>query len=204
LYRSWLTVQNATEYNELPVEYAIRRIYLQAVPATTTGKNDTAFYNCLYNIRLMLKSRTLEVFNGHAQQYLRLDHMRLKGLPIDQGQAYFDVDVGFNTDIGYPKAWAGIQVASSESVTGVAQLISISSNGHMEKEVQTSDSPLSYILYGQGAYSGLCFPFDLVDDDPSSFLDPEANKQVTVDVTTQDSASADNATNHIVLDRFVP
>jgi len=203
LYRSWTTVQNQPEYNELPVEFPIRRVYLQAIPAVSSGKNACVFTDCLYNVRLMLRSRTVEIFNGHAAQYLRLDHMRLPGMPIDQGLSYFNADVGFNTDIGYPKAWAGIQVASSESVTGVAQLISISSNGHMESEVTPSDYTLSYILYGQGAFSSLCFPFDMVPDDPTTFLDPETSKQVTLDVTTRDSSGAASGTNHILLDRFV-
>ena len=132
-YRSWLTVQNQPEYNELPVEYPIRRIYLQGIPAVSSGKNAAVFTDLMYNIRLMLKSRTIEVYNGLASQYLRLDHMRLKGLPIDQALAYFDADVGFNTDIGYPKAWADAQVAASEAVTGVAQLISVSSSAAISK-----------------------------------------------------------------------
>ena len=205
-YRSWLTVKNAWEYNELPTDLIVRRILLQCDPAhTIANRADTTFTNLADDIRLAIKTRTNDVYRGSASQYMRLNHYMAPGEVMTHGLLYAPADVGLSFDVGYPSGWAGISGSKDGSPSTVVPTIDPGETADTVKpESYEADSPISVFVRGQGYMNTLMVPFDVNPDDPSTWLDPEANKQVTLDVHTRNSDSADNGYNRIVLDRLVP
>jgi len=204
-YKSWLTVQNAWDYNKLPSEEIIRRIFLQSDPAHgTNSKADTSFFNLCDDIRLALRSRTVDVYRGSGAHYMRLQHYSTPGEVMTGGLLYGTADYGFRFDVGYPYQWFGIAGSKDDAVAGTLPTIDVGETADTIKpETYEGDSPIAMNVRGQGYMNGLMFPFDY-EDDPSTWLIPEVVRDVTLDVHTRDSSSADNGYNRIILDTFAP
>jgi len=73
----------------------------------------------------------------------------------------------------------------------------------LRRMTDTDNDQDAVLAMGLALENCATFRFDQLYD-PASFLDPEANKTVQLNIQTRDSASAADGTIRVILDRYVP
>jgi len=203
-WREWTTVTDATEYLELPTEHPIRRIILQAIPAQGTASlNDTAFYNLMDDVDLSLDTGQVRVYKGGADEITK-SNLYEYGRPIITGGEVYQTDTkGVDTGIGnvLKTAHGGGEVSGTSVATIPAYEVTNSNNCQILGTYE-ADAPIRTMWEGDGYHNTAVFRFDY-DADPFTWLDPKARATVNLNVHTRNSATADNGTNRVILDRFV-
>lgn len=203
-WREWTTVANETKYLEIPTSYPIRRIILQAVADLGTDEeSETQIYNVMNDIDLSLKSGLLRVYKGPFEDLMWLNTFETGVFPITGGNIYHTADKGFDVGIGYPTA----QLLGAGSKTGAAAATIPSIKGDnniptQRHETHEADVMKPFLMQGQALHNCIAIPFDL-SPDPFTWLDPEVNKAVLLNITTKNAASAADGTASVVLDRLV-
>lgn len=203
-WRSWTTVANTWEYNDLPVENKIRRIVLQIIPDLDSNNvEETAMWNCADDIELALKTGVNRIYRGGIDDIMRMNAYFFKKLVMTQPQYYMTADKGRKIGIGYVLggAWgSGAQDGSGSST--VPTLEGMRTSFTQKPESYEADSPIHALHVGICPENCVVFPFNYIDE-PGEYLDPKAEESVQLNIHTRNAASAADGTISIILDRLV-
>jgi len=204
-WRKWTTVISETKYLDLPTEFPIRRIVLQAIPevAESVKEEDTSLHNLMSDIDLSLKSGVLRVYKGGLDDLMWLNVFELGVIPQTRGVTYHDADYGFDTGIGYVETFLGGGGSKSGAALGAIPSPTGAINGRIQCfETFTGDEVNEWIATGAGYHGCAVVRFDH-EPNPLYWLDPEAQKQVLLNITTGSGAQHGGGENIVVLDRLV-
>lgn len=203
-WRSWTTVAAETKYLELPTEWLIRRIILQAIPAIDSDfVEKTNMANLMETIKLALHTGEKLVYEGGIDDIMRENFLHYGKEYLVACQPYMLADDGVDLSLGYVIGAVG--GAGSQDGAGAATVATIESGRTsftQKPETYEADSPINLIARGISPYLTVLLPFDL-QDDPTTWLDPAARATVKLDITTRNASSAADGTNKVILDRFV-
>ena len=204
-WRSWTTVQNERKYLDLPTERKIRRILLHVLPAHGTNNNaDTQGYNVVDDIELYLKSREIKVLDYSLRELWYENYFDLGRQPMSALEPYHTSTYGVKTGLGQVLGKAAAQMPQSGTPGTNTVALEAGNDGDTQKLLRTGTDNYSYLMMGLALENLANIRFDQDPDDPSSWLDPAADKVVNLDVHTKDSATADNGVVKVILDRLVP
>jgi hypothetical protein len=205
LWRNWTTVTDEWKYLALPTDYKLRRILLQATPAVDANYVvDTNFCNLMYDIQCYLQTGKKRVFEGGLDDLIRENWWDNRAPFITGGQNYNFADKGFDVSLGYVmirNASAGSRDGAGNSTVATIGAAESANTQHME--TYEADGPVETSFIGVGPYLMGNIAFD-DEVDPDTYLDTDAEKEVQLNVHTRNSASADNGTNSVILEQFVP
>jgi len=203
-WRSWTTVADETKYNDLPTEYILRRILLQAIPAVDSDNVEkTNMANLMDDIELSLDTGVIRVFKGGIDDLMRENFLDTGKLYIVAGNSYMTADKGIDVSLGYVLggAW-GAGSADGAGAGTVATMETGRTSFTQKAETYEADSPIGWLFAGMSPFLTALFRFDW-DYNPATWLDPDRRKTVKLDIHTRNSSSAADGRNAIVLDRFV-
>jgi len=204
-WRKWTTVISETKYLDLPTEFPIRRILLQAIPevAVATNEEDTSLHNLMKDIDLSLKSGVLRVYKGGLDDLMWLNVFELGVMPSTHGVTYHDADYGFDVGIGYVEGFMGGGGSKNLGVLTAIPSPTGAINGRVQSfETYTGDEVNLFIATGAGYHGCAIIRFDH-NPNPMYWLDPESVKQVLLNIQTGSGAQHGNGTNIVALDRLV-
>jgi hypothetical protein len=203
LWRQWTTVQDETQYLELPTASKIRRIVARCLPHRTTGLSDTTFWNLMDRIQLNVKTGALKVVDMGLDDIVRLNAIKygLVNYPITGG--YFTADAAHDLGVGYPLTKLATPTSYSGGATTVIHTYTAGDTTDTSRlEATDGAGPTSLLVQGMGIHDTAVI-WEADDDDPAYFLDPRELATVGLDVHTRNAASAAGGTNDIVLERLV-
>ena len=203
-WQSWTTVQDETKTLKIPAAQRIRRIGFHVLPAFGTNANaDTQSYNVLDSIKVYLRSRALVMMDESLrdlwyENYFHDGRERFAAL-----EPYHSNGVGVKTGLGQTLAKAMGQMPQGGSPGANTVAVEPGNDGASQKLLRTGTDNYSWIMMGLALENLAILPFNQDDEDPSTWLDPKADSEVEIEAHTANSASADNGTIKVVLDRLV-
>jgi len=203
-WRKWTTVQDERKYLDLPTELPIRRIILQVLPEVSATKNASIqSYSVLDDIELYLRTRVLKVMDYSLrdlwyENYFDYGHQALAALEPYMTNAY-----GIKTGLGQTLGKAGMQLPQSGTPGAWTVALEAGNDGSTQKMLRTGSDNYSMILLGLALENCAVIRFDQDPDNPGSWLDPNAEKTVNLDLHTANDSSADAGTIRVILDRLV-
>lgn len=204
-WRKWTTAQDETKYYDLPTQFPIRRLLLQAIPAVDDDNVEkTGMHNLMDDIDLSFATGTTRVYKGGIDDIMRLNLFEYGRNLITGGFPYMNADKGINMGLGYVNMAA--QGAGAQDGAGAATIPTIESGRTsftQKAETYEADSPICLMVGGMAYHNTIIFPFG-EDNDIESWLDPDARKTVKLDIHTRDISDAASGTARIILDRLVP
>jgi len=205
VFREYTTVSDAIEYITLPKQYLIRRVILQAWPDVDANYiEESNPFNVLYNVKLTLRSGTVEVFNESLEYMAKLEACVMPGHMQRHGHIYHTADKGFYTGLGYVYSGMVSPASKDGAVAGVIPTIEADMNyGTQKMETYTGDEPVPFQVTGIMPDNCVNFRFDNLPD-PQTWLNPQAEGDVDLALTTRSGASYADGTVKVILDRLVP
>jgi len=202
-WRSLVTVQAKTEYLDLPEEGQLRRLALQVDPAvdSTTKAADTTLYNVLNNIKLTKKTGSDIIFDSSLRDLWYWEYFA-KGRDLLQPlEPYHTTAYGIRTGLGQTLGEAGLRLPQSGTQNTYGTGIWPGDDSSTLRRGVASD-PTQDALLVMGLSLENCAAFDFNEpDEESSYLDLKSEGTVQMQLYTADSASADNGTIRVMLDR---
>jgi len=203
-WKRWTTVAAETVYNDLPVNYPMRRVFVQALPDKDANYlNECAMEYVMSDIDFTLDTGQVRVWKGSIRELMRLNLLAMGRPAFVAGQTYQTADYG--TDIGLGRIH-GVALAPTTKDGAVASAIATLKadelNGTITPEVYTGDEVFSVLAEGFAPFYLAVFDFDL-GYDPTTWLDPNARKTVKLDIETYNDSTAADGTAAIILDRLV-
>lgn len=203
-WRSWTTVQNERKYLDLPTERKIRRILLHVLPAHGTNNNaDTQGYNVVDDIELYLRSREVKVLDYSLRELWYENYFDHGREMLAALEPYHSNGYGVKTGLGQVLAKAEGQMPQGGTPGALTVAVEPGGDGDTQKLLRTGTDNYSWLMLGLALENCALIRFDQDPEDPTSWLDPAADKVVNLDVHTKDSSTADNGVVKVVLDRLV-
>jgi len=209
LWKSWLPVADAIEYNDLPVSYPIRRILLEARPArdTADAKNNSTMIDLMLEIDYTFRSGQVRVYHDSLERLGHLSVLEGIGEVVTRGSIDRTAGYGFECGVGYGTSNIGVGTADADGRTSVI--------ANMRKDIQDSaqevgyraaEGPLAWVVRGNSFCD--CTPLHYARKaDLSDLLDPAALDVVKVDIKCRSgrtlTGTSRNARNGIILSRLV-
>lgn len=203
-WRKWTTVQNATEYLELPTSHKIRRIFLQLWPDQDANYvSETAMWNVADDIELSLKTGQLRVYDGGADDLMWENYYNYGKELLSSIYMYSTADKGVRVGLGYvTMATTGAGTQDGAVATAVPTLEGRRTDNTQKPENYEADTLQATLCRGLCPENVVVFRFD-DPDDPEAYLDPAEQATVKLDVHTRDAASAADGEIRVMLDRYV-
>ena len=204
-WRKWSTVQDETQYLELPSQYTIRRLILQAVPAVDADNLEkTGMHNLMDDVDLSMRSGQTRIYKGGIDDILRLNLFRYGKNLFTGGFPYMTAGKGINMGLGYTNMAAFGAGDQAGSAAGTIPTMESGRTSYTQKPVTyEADHPIALIVGGMAYHNTCVFGFDY-NQDPGTWLDPEKDATVKLDIHTRDLAAAASGTAKVILDRAVP
>lgn len=203
-WRAWTTVADEWKYLDLPTEYPIRRILLQAVPAVDGSYVEkTGMHNLMDDVKLALDTGQFLLWDGSIEDLIRDNFLDFGKEYLATGNHYMTADKGVRIDLGY--TLGGAWGAGSQDGAGAATVPTMETGRTsftQKPETYEADSPIGFIFKGLAPFETALFRFDH-DRNPASWLDPRGRATVELNVHTRNHADAADGANKVVLDRFV-
>ena len=206
-WRSWATAPDLTAYNDLPTEYPLRRIMVQAIPALPaaggSGIEITGLHNLMDDISLSLDTGVIRVWKGGLDDLIRENYLDMGKVLISTGAAYRTAKHGIQTSLGLVLGGATSQL--SDTGAAPATLASLEADRNSSTQNPTSyelSQYLGFVFVGLAPFATGLFRFDY-DYNPSSWLDPNVRKTVKLDIHSRNHVDVTAGRAAIVLDRFV-
>jgi hypothetical protein len=202
-WRSITVEQNKTEYLVLPTKYPIRRIALQVLPPVDANMAAKITpYNVAKTIKLTKKSGQHKMFEDSLRQLWYVNYFA-NGRDVFQPlEPYTSDEIGVHTGLGQTLGEAGLRLSHSSAQSTYGTTIEPGDDASTLRRVVNSDSDQdALIVQGLALENCACFDFD-PNYDPSEWLDPQADADVELDLTSADSADVVGGTYRVVLDRF--
>lgn len=205
VWREWTTVIDETKYLDLPIEYPIRRVLIQAIPAVdgTTKVDKQNYHAVIEDIELFLDTGQVTMYNGNNEDLARENFFAYKRDNISVGSSLLHADKGHRKGLGYTLggAWgAGSQ--DGAVATTFPTLEWHHSRDTLKLESAVTDGPIGWIFRGMAPYNCTVLRFDH-DPSPGSWLDPRTRASVLLNLHTRNAASAVGGTARVILDRLV-
>jgi len=205
VWREWTTVQDAWTYLDMPIEYPIRRIVLQADPDVddTTNAAETSFGNLMYDIQHYLKTGEVEVFEGRLMELARINAYDYGYTLLTHGHPYTSADKAVDFGIGYPFAHAFMAGSYSGSATSTVNTLT---SGQTANTVVFEDGaaggPREGLVKGMAYHNTGVLRYDW-HYDPSTWLNPDIWRTVQLNLHVRNSSSAADGVNRVLLDRLI-
>lgn len=203
-WRKWTTVADERQYLDIPTENILRRIVLQVLSGVSATKNaNIQAYSVADDIELYLKSRVLKVMDYSLRDLWYENYFDYGRQALAALEPYHTSLYGIKTGLGQTLAKAGI--ALPQGMASATPTIALEPGGdnQTQKILRTSSDNASMILLGLALENCAVIRFDQDKDNPGSWLDPAAEKQVNLDIHTANDSSAASGTIRVMLDRLV-
>jgi hypothetical protein len=203
IWREWTTVTDETKYFVLPTEFPISGIYLRALPATTTGMSDTGMSNLMDDVDFSIQGGTLQLFKGGIDDLIVSNYLDRGAEIITSGEWYGNADKGIDVSVGRMFGWAGVWGAKGGAAATVDQtMIADATDNTISFEGAQADEVAEFITRGLAFHNhGYLLHNHLLV--PDFMIDPKRDGEVRLNIHTANSATADNGTNQVVLERLV-
>ena len=205
-WRKWTTVSDEWKYLELPTAHRIRRIVMQVIPDEdgTYLAAEATPYHVLSDIKLLLDSGRLEMFNGNLRDLWYINAFDM-GRDIIQGiEPYHTQDYGIWTGLGQTLGMGGVRIPhDGVQDTATTSITPGDDSSSIRRMTDTDSDQDSMIVAGLSLENCSHFRFDH-DPNPETWLDPNARKTVRLDCHTDSGATYADGTIRVCLDRYVP
>ncbi|MCP4208146.1 MAG: hypothetical protein GY767_13995 [Shimia sp.] len=202
-FRSWTTVQNATEYLDLPDAFPMRGIHLQLIPDIDGNYlAETNAHNNADDIELAVRARAHRIFKGGADHLFHHNHFEFPGTPITSFQADKTADYGFNVGLGRPYGIATSSLSKDGAVSANIPTMEDRNDYTQKLEDREADSPVGGLVLGLAPFNFGTLFYER-ECRPDWLLNPNTHGPITLDVHTRDAASAPDGTNTVVLESVV-
>lgn len=203
-WRKWTTIADERKYLVLPVEYPLRRIVLQVIP-DVDAKNaaETTPYNVAYDIELYLKTGVLKVWDSGLRDLWYENYFDLGRDVLVAIEPYTTQDYGIHTGLGQVIGAAGLRLPHDGVQDTASTSITPGDDSATLRRMTDTDSDQDAILaMGLSLENCSVFRFDHIDE-PEHYLDPDAQKNVQLNIHTRNADSAADGTIRVILDRLV-
>jgi hypothetical protein len=202
-WREWTTVTDETKYHVLPVEYPISGIYLHALPAVTSGMSDTGFANLMDDIDFSVNGGQQRLYKGGLDDLIIENRMETGREPIVSGLADVNADSGIDVGIGNMFGWATASGSKDGAVSAVIPtMIADATDNTISFEAREADSPVEFMARGTG-FMNHAYLFHSQNLEQENLLTAAALGELRLNIHTRNSATADNGTNRVILERLV-
>lgn len=205
LYKEWTAVIATTESTKLPTNYPCRRILLESRPELDDENlYKTNMFNPMETVKLSFKSGAEIFYDGDPNLMARMAHFQKGAYVETRMMAGFGADVGFFTGVGYQFAPMAGQGGTGSDVATTFTTIEAGrtdATAKFETNVSAEEAPVTCMGICPENVMGFLFDHD---PNPRTWLDLGLEKQVELDITTRNHASADAGTNGILLERLMP
>jgi len=205
VWRTWTTVNDQTVYLDLPTEDIIRRIVLQADPSVdaATFIADAPPHEVIQNLTHTLQTGLIEVYDGKFLDLAFWNYFGYGYEGIVAATPYFAADVGNDMGLGRYLGKAFTQGAYGGAESGAnATFRAGETRNTVTLESADALGPDEFLAKGIEYHNTAVLRHDW-NDDPFTWLDSNAEKQVLLDVHTYASAGAAGGTVRVLLDRLV-
>ena len=203
-WRKITTVQNKREYLDLPTELPIRRLILQVLSAVGATENaSTTPYNVLDDIELYLKSKATKVLDYSLRDLWYENYFDYGKQALAALEPYHTGGQGVKTGLGQALAKAIGQMPQGGTPGAATVALEPGNDGQTQKLLRTGPDNYSMIMLGLALENCAVIRFDHDLEDPSTWLDPNAEKVVNLDLHTADASSAADGTIRVITDRLV-
>jgi len=103
VWKSWLPVADAIEYNDLPIAHPIRRILLEARPArdTADAKNNSTMIDLMLEIDFTFRTGQVRVYHDSLERLCHLTSLEGLSEAVTRGSIDRTAGYGFECGIGY-------------------------------------------------------------------------------------------------------
>lgn len=205
VFRNYTTITGGIEYITLPKRELIRRVIFQAWPDVDGNYIEEGYaFDQLKNIKFTLRSGTTEVYNGSLEYLAKMEAMNVGGHIEKHGHVYHTADKGFYSGLGYVFACLVGAGSKGGAVAAVVPTVEADMNkGTQKMEAYTGDEPVTYQVKGLMPDNCLNFRFDNLPD-PQTWLNPQAEGDVDITLTTRTGATYADGTVKVCLDTLVP
>lgn len=202
-WRKWTTVQNATEYLELPTSHRLRRVLLQLWPDQDANFiSETGMWNVADDIELSLKTGQLRVYKGGSDDLMWENYYHYGKELLSSMYLYSTADKGVRSGLGYiTMATPGAGTQDGAVATAVPTLEGRRTDNTQKPENYEADTLIATLCRGLCPENVVAFRFD-DPDDPDYYLDPKEQATVKLDIHTRDIASAADGEIRVILDRY--
>jgi len=204
-WRSWTTVQNETKYLDLPTEHLIRRIILQARPeVSTTFHVKRNMWHLMEDIELSLDTGQTRVYKGPMEQLLKSNLYAYRHEIITGGEPFTTAGDARDTGIGQvtKSAHGASHATATTEATKVPTVQATDSANTQVFNVWADNEPVRAMWAGLGYHNTAVLKWDW-DQDPNTWLDPNARASVQLNIQTENNANAADGTNKVILDRLI-
>ncbi len=203
-WRKWLTVADETKYLELPTQYLLRRIALQAIADVDASYlSETGIANIMDDIELSLDTGQVRVFKGGIDDLIRENLWDLGRPLISAGSTYMSADKGIDMGLGYIYGRAFAIGSLDGAVAATLATIEASRTDTTQKpETYEGDHPIELMTLGMAPHGVALLHFDQ-DYSPATWLDPKARQTVKLNIHTRNAASAADGDAAVILDSLV-
>ena len=203
-WRSWTTVADETKYSDLPTEFPIRRVMLQAIPGVDGSYvENTGMNNLMDDIELALDTGVTRVYKGGIDDLMRENYYDTGKVVLKGGFPYQSADNGIDISMGYvTEAIVGAGSQDGAVAATIATLESGRTSFTQKMETYEADSPGCLLVNGLAPFMTALFRFDH-SPNAADWLDPAKRASVQLNIHTRNASSAASGRNAIVLDRLV-
>jgi len=203
-WRKWTTVADERKYLDIPTELPIRRMILQVLSGVSATKNaNIQAYSVLDDIELYLRTRVLKVMDYSLRDLWYENYFDYGRQAMAALEPYHTSLYGIKTGLGQTLAKAGI--ALPQGMASATPTIALEPGGdsQTQKIYRSSSDNASMILMGLALENCAVIRFDQDQENPGSWLDPNAEKTVNLDLHTANDSNAASGTIRVILDRLV-
>ncbi len=202
-WRKYTTVADEWKYLDIPAEHPLRRIMLRAEPDITSGADDTAFENLVYDIKFMLQTGDVIVFEGKLEDLLRDNLIDYGALALTGGHSYRVGTDYIETGIGRRLVEAAIAFSMTGSASTTVPTTDDGHSNHMKLMPQGGgDIGINWMALGCGFHNTAMLRFDR-EPDLADMIDTVDKKQVELHLHTRNAASAADGTVSVVLEELM-
>ena len=203
VWRQWTTVANEVMYLELPTEYPISGIYLQATPDVTNGIADANFASLMEDIDFTIKTGVLRLYKGGLDHLAVFNYLDRGKYVITANTLDVAADVGYDMGIGQPVGFGGILTPTDGAVAVINQSLDGSElNNTIEYEAVEAASPQALISFGH-SYHSMAWLLHEHMLRPEFMLDPNTQKEINLNIQTANAAGSADGLNKVILERLV-
>jgi hypothetical protein len=205
-YQRWTTVTGDTQYIDLPSSGLLRRALLQVDPSVdaTYKTAEATLYSVISNVKMTRRSGAQEIYNGNPRHLWYVDYLSRGRDAIQALEPYHSDAYGIRTGLGQSLGAAGLRLPQGGTQNTYGTGIWPGDDSSTLRRTAGSDTTQdSLLVMGLGLEN--TFPvYNAHFDEQEFMIDLDREKTVEVDVTTGSSASHDDATARLYVERIMP
>lgn len=204
VYKKYTTAAAGVENTKLPTEGMLRRLVMQVIPDVDANMvAETTPYNVAYNIKVTKNSRAAEIWNDNLRYLWYANAFESDRDALAGAETYHTDGYGVHTGLGQTLYKAGSYLSHDGGQSTYAPDFVPGEDSSTQTRQCDGDSDQFSALFAGLALEN-CAELDFSDyGGTEGMLDLEAEKDVEVEITTRDAASAADGTIRIVTDRVM-